>query len=73
MTKTEICKMCEEYSSDTKCEYEESCKIIAVLKENKSLKKENRELKSKISELENKMSYMVNPLSLGDRNNQMGW
>lgn len=73
MKKIEICKMCEEYSSDTKCEHENGCKIIAVLEENKKLRKENRELKSKVSELKNEMSYMINPMELGDRNNQMGW
>lgn len=73
MTKKEICEMCEEYNAEVKCDHEEKCKIISVLKENNKLKKENRELKKQIAELKIEKSYMINSNALGDRNNQMGW
>lgn len=44
MTEKEACLMCENYSEDTKCDQKDSCKLMAVLKE-------NRELKKKISKL----------------------
>ena len=72
MTKQELCEMCEEYSSDTSCESEEDCKLLALLKENEKLKKENSSLKKEVSKLKNEMSYMVNPCAIGDRH-EMGW
>lgn len=65
--------MCEEYNAEAKCDHEEKCKIISVLKENNKLKKENRELKRQIADLKNEMSYMINPNAIGDRNGEMGW
>ena len=73
MTKTELCEMCEEYAAGTKCEYEYDCKIMQLYYENASLRKDNAQLRKDNADMKNKMSYMVNPLSLGDRNNQMGW
>ena len=39
MTEKEVCLMCENYSEDTKCDQKDSCKLMAVLKENRALKK----------------------------------
>ena len=69
MTEKEVCLMCENYSEDTKCDQHDSCKLMAVLKENRKLKKKVSQLKRQ-SEL--KRSYMVNPSAIGYRND-MGW
>ena len=50
MTRKELCKMCTEYSSDTKCENKESCKLQAILTENAQLKKENKRLRKENEE-----------------------
>ena len=34
MTQKELCSMCDNYSTDTKCENKESCKLMQMLKEN---------------------------------------
>ena len=73
MTQKELCSMCDNYSTDTKCENKESCKLMQMLKENDSLRRENRELKAQVSELRHHMSYMINPCAIGDRNGEMGW
>lgn len=65
MNKIDICKMCQEYDVEHKCEIEKDCKLISVLEENKKLKKE-------LSDTELKMSYMINPNAIGNRND-MGW
>lgn len=64
--------MCQEYDIEHKCEMENSCKLISVLKENKELKRQVRSLKKELSDTKLKMSYMVNPNAVGDRND-MGW
>ena len=38
MTRKELCEMCTDYSTDTKCENKESCKLQAILTENAQLK-----------------------------------
>ena len=37
MTEKEVCLMCENYSEDTKCDQKDSCKLMAILKENRKL------------------------------------
>nr|DAZ72303.1 MAG TPA: hypothetical protein [Caudoviricetes sp.] len=64
--------MCQEYDIEHKCEMENSCKLISVLKENKELKKKVNSLKKELSDTELKMSYMINPNAIGSRND-MGW
>lgn len=64
--------MCQEYDIEHKCEMENSCKLILVLKENKELKKKVNSLKKELSNTELKMSYMINPNAIGNRND-MGW
>ena len=58
--------MCENYSEDTKCDQHDSCKLMAVLKENRELKKKVSQLKHQLDESE------VNPSAIGYRND-MGW
>lgn len=72
MTEKEVCLMCENYSEDTKCDQHDSCKLMAVLKENRALKKKVSQLKRQLDESELKRSYMVNPNAIGYRND-MGW
>ena len=64
--------MCQEYCIEHKCEMENSCKLISVLKENKELKKQVNSLKKELSDTKLKMSYMINPNVIGNRND-MGW
>ncbi len=68
MTEKEVCLMCENYSEDTKCDQHDSCKLMAVLKENRALKKKVSQLKRQLDESELKRSYMVNPSAIGYRN-----
>ena len=72
MTEKEVCLMCENYSEDTKCDQHGSCKLMAVLKENRALKKKVSQLKRQLDETELKRSYMVNSSAIGYRND-MGW
>lgn len=72
LNKIDICKMCQEYDAEHKCEIERDCKLISVLEENKELKKEVNSLKKELSDTELKMSYMINPNAIGSRND-MGW
>ena len=64
--------MCQEYYIEHKCEMENSCKLISVLKENKELKKKVNSLRKELSDTKLKMSYMINPNAIGNRND-MGW
>jgi hypothetical protein len=64
--------MCQEYDIEHKCEMENSCKLISVLKENKELKKKVNYLRKELSDTKLKISYMINPNTIGNRND-MGW
>lgn len=48
MTEKEVCLMCENYSEDTKCDQHDSCKLMAVLKENRALKKKSKPVETPI-------------------------
>lgn len=48
MTEKELCLMCESYSEDTKCEQRDSCKLMAVLKENMEPKKKSKSIETSI-------------------------
>lgn len=67
-----ICILCEEYSVDTECENQDTCKINKVIKENEALKNENKKLQKEISDLKHRMSYMPNPFAIGDRHEMGG-
>lgn len=47
MTSTELCRMCTEYSADTRCDHKKECKLHKILMKNKELRKENKELRAK--------------------------
>lgn len=65
MTSAELCKMCTEYSINSKCEYRKTCKLQKILKENKDLKTKNKELKAKVEELEIERSWRNSPEMMG--------
>lgn len=73
MTKKELCNMCNEYSTDTKCEMESDCKLLKIVEENKSLKDECKQLKKQISDFKIQMSYMTDPNAIGDRHEMGCW
>ena len=50
MTRKELCEMCTEYSTDTKCENKKTCKLQAILTENARLKEENKRLRKENEE-----------------------
>ena len=72
LNKIDICKMCQEYDVEHKCEIERDYKLISVLEENKKLKKQVNSLKKELSDTKLKMSYMINHNAIGNRND-MGW
>lgn len=72
MTKKELCEMCTEYSTDTKCENEGKCKLQAILIENNAFREENKRLRKENEKLRIEKSYMINPNAIGNRND-MGW
>lgn len=65
MNKKELCEMCMDYDVTVKCGNEESCKLLAILKENKKLKKELREAKKERDELASWKSWTLNPDMMG--------
>lgn len=48
MTRIELCRMCNEYSIHSRCEYRKTCKLQKVLTDNEKLRAENKELKDKV-------------------------
>lgn len=48
MTRIELCRMCNEYSIHSRCEYRKTCKLQKVLTDNAKLRAENKELKDKV-------------------------
>ena len=65
MTKKQLCKMCTEYSADTKCEIKDSCELQKILAENTKLRRELRQVKSELKELEYIRSWEINPDRMG--------
>lgn len=39
MKKTDICRICDNYDTDRKCDYEDNCILMAMQRENVELKK----------------------------------
>lgn len=64
--------MCEEYSTETRCENENSCKLMKLLRENQDLKQTVKKLRAELADARLNMSYMANPNAIDDRND-MGW
>lgn len=57
--------MCTEYSTDTKCENKDTCKLQAILTENARLKAEIKELKNKNNDIESKRRWEMFPDMMG--------
>lgn len=65
MTRRELCGMCTEYSTDTKCENRDNCKLQEILTENAQLKAEIKDLKSKINDSESRRRWEEFPDTMG--------
>ena len=61
----DICKMCTEYSADTRCEQKKDCELQKILKENNKLRAEKRTLRKKNEELETEKSWRDFPDMMG--------
>lgn len=65
MTRKELCEMCTEYSTDTKCENKDTCKLQAILTENATLKAEVASLRRKNDDLESEKRWAMFPEMMG--------
>lgn len=65
MTDKELCSMCTEYSTETKCDHKNDCKLLGILKENRQLKEELRETKKELSDLQIRKSWEDYPEMMG--------
>lgn len=65
ITSKELCEMCNEYSTERKCDIKDSCELQKILQENKKLKEKNKKLKAKIDKLQSDLSW-------ANDDNQMG-
>lgn len=65
MTRKELCEMCTEYSTDTKCENKGACKLQAILTENAQLKAENKRLRKENEERRIRESWEKFPDMMG--------
>ena len=65
MTRKELCEMCTEYSTDTKCENKDTCKLQAILTENATLKAEVASLRRKNDDLESYRKWEMFPEMMG--------
>ena len=65
MTRTELCEMCTEYSTNQKCENRETCKLQKILTENKELRLENKKLREKVEKLESDKRWDIFPEMMG--------
>jgi hypothetical protein len=65
MTEKEICQMCTEYSIDTKCDFKDKCKLIALVRENRKLKTELKAVKKELTELKSIRSWELYPDRMG--------
>lgn len=65
MTKKELCEMCEEYSTEVKCEHMDECKLQKILSENEALKAENNRLRSENNEMRSERSWDMFPEAMG--------
>ena len=65
MTDKELCNMCTEYSTETKCDHKNDCKLLGILRENRQLKEELRETKKELSDLQIRKSWDDYPEMMG--------
>lgn len=65
MTNKELCNMCTEYSTETKCDHKKDCKLLGILRENRQLKEKLRETKKELSDLQIRKSWEDYPEMMG--------
>ena len=65
MTEKEICKLCDNYDVDIKCDLKDSCKLISLVRENKNLKEELRTVKRELADLKSIRSWELSPDRMG--------
>lgn len=65
MTRKELCGMCMDYSTDVKCDNEETCKLQTILTENAKLKEENKWLRKENEEMRIRESWEKFPEAMG--------
>ena len=65
MTNKELCNMCTEYSTETKCDHKKDCKLLGILRENRQLKEKLRETKKELSNLQIRKSWEDYPEMMG--------
>jgi hypothetical protein len=65
MTEKEICKICDNYDVDTKCDFKDKCKLIALVRENRKLKTELKAVKKELTELKSIRSWELYPDRMG--------
>lgn len=65
MSKKEICMMCDNYAADHKCEIVDSCKLMALIDENKRLREENQRLKKENENYRIEKNWSMFPDTMG--------
>ena len=65
MIEKEICKLCDNYAVDIKCDFKDKCKLIALVRENENLKSELRAVKKELAELKMIRSWELSPERMG--------
>lgn len=65
MKEKEICKLCDNYDVDTKCDFKDKCNLIALVRENKNLKAELKTVKKELAELKTIRSWELSPDRMG--------
>ena len=71
-TMNEVCEMCAEYDEQRECWNKVDCRLIALLRENISLRKTLGNTMAELQKTKEKMSWMIDPNVIGDQND-MGW
>ena len=65
MTEKEICKICDNYSVDIKCDFKNKCKLITLVRENRQLRAELKAVKKELAELKSIRSWELCPDRMG--------
>ena len=65
MKNKDLCERCEQYSTDYKCDLEDSCDLLNILKESRRLKKELNEVKKERDRLKSEIGWISYPESMG--------
>lgn len=65
VSKKAICKMCDNYATDHKCEIKDTCKLMALIDENNRLKEENKRLKEENEQARIRRNWELFPDTMG--------